>query len=91
MALIELRRFHLRGGVDEARWRDVDEEAQAVAHTQPGLLRRTTARRADGSGGWLVIELWRSSADADGRPDPDPALEVVDPATLAVERYATLD
>ena len=91
MAVIQLSRFRLRAGVDEASWLVADKEAQAVAHVQPGLQRRTTARAADGSGGWLVVELWRSGADADGRPDADPALGVIDQGSLVVERYTTLD
>ena len=89
MAVVQLRSFALRAGADPDAWLQADQEAQAVAHVQPGLLRRTTARAADGSGSWLVVELWRSEADADARA-PDPAADWADPATVTVERYVDI-
>lgn len=62
--VIEMLRFRLTDGADEAAFLAADRRLQAdFAYQQPGLLRRTTARGHDGS--WLVIDLWRSEADAD--------------------------
>jgi hypothetical protein len=63
-AVIEIMRFRLPPGADEAAFLAADRRVQEeFAYHQPGLLRRTTARGQDG--GWIVIDLWRSAADAD--------------------------
>ena len=66
------------------------------AYRQPGLLRRTTARAADGT--WIVVDLWRAAADADAcaaRWDGDPVvarfMSYVDGPSVVTERYAELD
>ena len=68
-------RFRLAPGGDEATFIAADRRLQQeFAYQQPGLLRRTTARGADG---WVVIDLWRSAADADAcaaRWDSDPVV-----------------
>lgn len=95
--MIQITRFRLRDDVDEARLVDADARLQAdFAYQQPGLLRRTTARSGDGE--WLVIELWRSDADADaalGRQQGDATVAafeaLVAPGTLASRRYVELD
>ncbi|MBO0729363.1 MAG: hypothetical protein J2P57_08900 [Acidimicrobiaceae bacterium] len=62
--MIELRVFRLAPGADEAAFLASDKAVQSdFAYQQPGLLRRTTARSP--SGDWLVLDLWRSEADAD--------------------------
>ena len=63
-AVIEITRFRLAPGTDEAAFLAADRKVQEdFAYQQPGMLRRTTARGNDG--GWIVIDLWRSVADAD--------------------------
>jgi hypothetical protein len=59
-------------------------------------VRRTTARGADGD--WVVIDLWRSAADADAcaaRWDRDPVVAafmvLVDASSVTSERFQRLD
>ena len=95
--MIEIMRFRLAPGADEAEFLAADRRLQQeFAYAQPGLLRRTTARGEDG--GWIVIDLWRSAADADAcgrRWDDDPVVAafmvLVDRATVTDERFHELD
>ncbi len=88
--------FRLADGADEAGFLAADKALQAdFAYQQPGLLRRTTARAPGGE--WLVIDLWRSEADADacaGRWDDDPVAQAfmafVDRASVRTARYEEL-
>lgn len=90
-------RFRLRPGVDEGDFREADARLQTdFAYRQPGLLRRTTARAGDGE--WLVIDLWRTAADADAcaaRWDDHPTVRAfmgfVDPASVTTARYLEMD
>ena len=90
-------KFRLPPGADEAAFLEADRRLQEeFAYQQPGLLRRTTARGEDG--GWIMIALWRSSADADAsetraeHDEPTRALRaLLDRSTLSVERYQELD
>ncbi len=95
--MIEIFSFKLMPGAEEAAFLAVDKRLQAeFAYQQPGLLRRTTAR---GSGGeWVVIDLWKSEADADRTENVwgnDPLTAefagYVDPDTVQVRRYDELD
>jgi hypothetical protein len=95
--VIEILRFRLGGGVEEADFLAVDQRVQQeFASQQPGLLRRTTARGDDG--GWIVIDLWRSAADADAcdaRWEHDEVtqafMRLLDRSSVATERYQELD
>jgi hypothetical protein len=94
--VIEIMRFRLRPGVDEAAFLAADRRVQEeFAYQQPGLGRRTTARDADGN--WIVIDLWRSAGDADAcdtRWDTDEIAQqfmaLVDLPSVTVERYEPL-
>jgi hypothetical protein len=96
-AVIEIMRFRLPPGADEAGFLAADRRVQEeFAHHQPGLLRRTTARGQDG--GWIVIDLWRSAADADAcdvRWEADPVTQafmaLLDRSSVTTERYEQLD
>ena len=96
---MELTTFRLRAGADEAAFRVADANAQAFHHRQPGLLRRTTMRAVDGEDGeWAVAILWASwelaaAAAADARDDPAmQAYEsMIDPASVHVRRFESLD
>jgi hypothetical protein len=96
-AVIEIMRFRLPPGADEAAFLAADRRVQEeFAYHQPGLLRRTTARGQDG--GWIVIDLWRSVADADAcdaRWEADPVTQefmaLLDRSSVATERYEQLD
>lgn len=89
-------RFRLRPGGDEAAFLAADRRVQEdFAYQQPGLLRRTTARSTDGN--WIVIDLWRSAADADAcdaRWEHDPVAQefmaLVDQSSVAVQRFQPL-
>ena len=89
-------RFQLAAGETEAEFLAADRALQEeFAYHQPGLLRRTTAR--DSGGRWLVVDVWRSAADAEAcaaRWDDDPVatrfMAFVDRATLSTERYELL-
>jgi hypothetical protein len=95
--MIEIMRFRLAPGVQEDDFRRADSALQQnFAYHQPGLIRRTTAR--DGDGNWIVIDLWRSDAEADecaARWDDDPIAQsfmaLLDDGSTSVERYNQLD
>lgn len=97
MAVIETMTFALRPDADEHAFLAADRRVQVeFAYHQPGLLRRTTAR--DSAGGWIVIDLWRSAADADAMgeswdtaPAPAELMALVAAGTVQVHRYETLD
>jgi len=88
--------FRLRPGADEAAFLAADAAVQTdFACRQPGLLRRTTARSADGA--WLVIDQWTDDDAADAmapRWNADPVAErfmaFVDESSVVIERYHTL-
>lgn len=95
--MIEIMRFRLADGRDEADFLAADRRLQEeFAYQQPGLLRRTTARAEDG--GWVVIDLWRSATDADAcaaRWERDPVAQafmaMLDRSTVAVERFQEME
>lgn len=95
--VIEIMKFRLAPGGDEAEFLAADRRVQEeFAYQQAGLLRRTTARGEDG--GWIVIDVWRSAADAHAcasRWDRDPVAQafmaLLDGSSVSVQRYMTLD
>ncbi len=97
MAVIEVVTFRLAARVEEDEFLVADKRAQTEFHyTQPGLLRRTTARGADGE--WLVVSLWASAGDAEAsataaRDDPTVSglTSLTDPSSITTKRYATLE
>jgi hypothetical protein len=95
--VIELTRFRLREGVDEADFRMADARYQTeFAYRQPGLLRRTTASSEEGE--WAVIDLWRTPGAAEAcrrRAAEDPVAQayaaMVEPASVDAATYLELD
>lgn len=93
--IIEHRTFRLASGTDEASFLAADHRVQTdVAPFQRGFIRRTTARGDDGR--WLVETLWYSDVDAIAASEADgPAIDsfhvCVDPASVHLERWSTLD
>jgi hypothetical protein len=91
--VIEIMRFRLGPGTGEEAFLTADRRLQEdFASQQAGLLRRTTARSEDGD--WIVIDLWRSAADADAcdrRWDSDPVAQafmaLLDRSSVSTERY----
>jgi heme-degrading monooxygenase HmoA len=62
--VIEILRFRLLEGAEEAAFLVADDRVQTeFAYQQPGLLRRTVARSADGE--WVVVDIWDSAEAAD--------------------------
>jgi hypothetical protein len=95
--MIEIMRFRLAAGGDEAAFLAADRRLQEeFASQQPGLISRTTGRGEDGC--WIVIDLWRSAADADAcaaRWEHDPVAQafmaILDQSTMINERYQERD
>ena len=95
--MIEIMRLRLPPGAAEEAFLAADRRVQTeFAYRQPGMLRRTTARGDDGS--WIVIDLWRSAADADAcdaRWEHDPVAQefmaLLDRSSASTERYEELD
>jgi hypothetical protein len=94
--VIEILRFELVPGADEAAFLEADKRVQAeFAYQQRGLIRRTAARGDDGR--WVVIDLWYSAEAAEAANDAwdgDPAAQAymafVEPGSVSVERYEDL-
>ena len=97
MAVVEVITFRAAAGADDSAVQHADEHVQTeFAYQQRGLVRRTTARGANGE--WLVVQLWQSAGDADAAASAarthasfDRLLRLIDHATLRVARYETLD
>ena len=91
--MFEITTFRLAPGVDEQAFRDLDERVQVeVAYHQPGFLRRSLGRHADGR--WLVLTVWASRDDADaGRAALDSSplgaefRALLEPGSVVVERF----
>jgi hypothetical protein len=94
--VIEIMKFRLPPGGDEAAFLAADRRVQEeFAYQQSGLLRRTTARGENG--GWIIIVHWRSSTDADAceaEAERDGLTRsfwaMLDSASVSVERYQEL-
>jgi hypothetical protein len=97
MSVIEVTTFRLRSGVDEAAFLEADRRVQTeFVPNHSGFLRRTTGRGDEGA--WVVVTLWASDADADASASKavDDAvvgrfMSLVDPTSVRVGRYGTLD
>jgi len=84
-------------GADEAAFLEADARMQGeFVYQQPGIVRRMTARGTRGE--WLVLTFWGSEDHAESAAtasEDDPAARAftafVDPSTLGVRRYTTLD
>ncbi len=89
--------FKLKDGVSEDGFLAANERLQTeFVYQQPGFVRRTTARGKDGE--WLVIGMWRSQAEAIAAGELAKQDEVsrkanrmVDPSSVQVKRFETLD
>ena len=89
--------FRLKDGVSEDEFLVANERMQTeFVYHQPGFVRRTTARGKDGE--WLVIGVWRTRAAAltageiaRGDPVSRTANAMVDPSSVIVKRFESLD
>jgi hypothetical protein len=94
--VIEIMTFRLAPDTGEAAFLAADRRVQEeFAYHQAGLLRRTTARGQ--GGGWIVIDLWRSAADADAcdarwerHPVTQGFMALLDRSSVSTERYEEL-
>ncbi len=97
MAVIEVVTFRLAPGQDEATFLEADQQAQTeFYYRQPGIIRRTVARGAEGE--WLALTLWGSPDHADAAaqsshndPSVAPALACIDRTNVTARRYDALD
>lgn len=95
--VIEVVRFRLRAGVDEAELLAADAAVQVEAAPHcAGFVRRTMTRDDDGA--WAVHTLWGDRASADGasahigdHPAGRRLAACIDDATLERRCYRTLD
>ncbi len=95
--LIEVATFRLAAGAGSEVFAAAERAlATVVLYLQPGLVRRTAARNEDGE--WLTLTMWQSREDAEraasataGHPVRRAADALVDPASMVVRRYTTLD
>ena len=87
--ILETTAFRLVEDADQEAFLQADKRVQTdVAYHQRGLLRRTTARSAEGE--WMVVVLWDS---------PDAVVDLfaaelssyADAASVRAGRYETLD
>jgi len=96
VATIETTTFRLAPGADEAAFLAADRTVQTeLVYLQPGLVRRTLARRGDE---WLVITVWASeehAAAAAAAADAHPLRRAFDqhlqPGSVQVARYDTFE
>jgi hypothetical protein len=97
MRVIEILTFALLAGSDETAFLAADYRVQTeFIPNLPGFVRRTTARGENG--GWLVLTLWRTAADADvaaALATDDAIMQAftafIDPTTVTTSRYEPLD
>jgi hypothetical protein len=96
VSVVETQTFRLPAGADPAALLASDKRVQTeLVPNQPGFIRRTTARRGDA---WLVVTLWGSEDAAaafgtlaGGHPVQAEFLSHLEPGSLEVHRYETLD
>ena len=96
MSVISITTFRLASGIGDEAFVVSDARYQTeFAYQQAGLLRRTTARSADGA--WLVVTHWATKSDADNAEvahAADPIAQahgaLMDSSSVAHATYATL-
>ncbi len=89
--LVEITELRPKSSVTDEEFLAADRRVQnEVLPFQPGFLRRTTARGADGS--WVTIVLWAEEQYADAAGDTlAPMTDLADEASVRTKRYITLD
>jgi heme-degrading monooxygenase HmoA len=96
MSIVEITVFRLKHEVDPPSFLAIDKRVQTeVVPTQPGFLRRTTARReAD----WVVVTLWATEEAAvafeevvEGDQVWAQFIDAVAPDSFSSHRFDTLD
>jgi len=95
--LIEINTFKLADGADDDAFLEIDDRIRTgYLYHQPGLVRATTARGADGE--YAVVLFWESEELADASAAKvwdEPAFremhQLTDDATFAQRKYTTFD
>jgi hypothetical protein len=95
--IIDTVSFRLAPGTEEAAFLAADRRVQTeFTYQQPGVVRRTTARGADGD--WIVVVFWGTGDDADlaaARATDHPSVlefvSLLDETSVERRRYGTLD
>jgi heme-degrading monooxygenase HmoA len=96
VSIVEISTFRLAAGTDEPSFLAADRRVQTeLVPNQPGFVRRTTARRG---AAWVVVTLWateEAAADfatgAEGHPVWTAFTGLLEPGSLATDRFDTLD
>ena len=96
MSIVETQTFRLAPGADVTDFLASDKRVQTeLVPNRPGFVRRTTAHRGEA---WLVVTLWGSEDAAaafeevaDGHPVQTEFLSHLEPDSISVHRYETLD
>jgi hypothetical protein len=94
--VIEVQTFRLIAGADEEEFRVADERLQTeFYYDQPGLIRRTTGRSADGL--FVALVHWDSSDEAEAAavslvsaPSWVAIAPLIDPSTQGIQRFSAL-
>jgi hypothetical protein len=93
--MIEITTFRLRADVDETVFAEADGVLQTTVFYQcPGLMRRTTARSADGM--WVAIATWTDEPSADATLGwattsvGGAAAAMIDPTSVIINRFVSL-
>ena len=97
MSVVETQIFKLVDGADEDAFLAADRRVQGeFIWRQPGFVRRTTARGAEGD--WLTLVLWQRLEQAEAAQEAfktDAAtadfMVLVDVGSVRISRYTTLD
>jgi heme-degrading monooxygenase HmoA len=96
VSIVEITTFRLAEGVTDDAFLALDKRLQTeLVYSQPGLVRRTTARHGED---WAVVTLWASEETAaayqrvvEGHPLQVQFERDVEAGTFHLTRYTTLD
>lgn len=97
MSTLETIRFHLREGVADADFLELNRSVENDYMAQrPGFVARTTARSADGE--YLVTVHWKTAEDAEatiaaffGAPETQGFIGAVDVSSVQSGRYELVE
>ena len=95
MAVVEVVRFRLAQGADEAAFLEENRKAQEFVAQQPGFVSRELARGDDGR--WLALVHWNSADDADASftrfvaaAETQPFMAMLDGSSMEAGRYTVV-
>ncbi len=92
MAVIDIVRFRLKGGLDRAAFEALNERSQReIAPTLPGLERREATVSDDGE--WVLVLRYADRESATRGPSADTGeiarrfMAAIDPTTMSMAHY----